>query len=315
MAATRGTAAIGILLLVTVFGLSPKGGLCQTNEQPACTLIRSLVQGHQKPGERTWFSCGLTREDQKDIATAKSLVEMGASAIPCLEKALDSIEKQGEESEFAAAGGLLPEAYARIQGLDAYARLRRLIGNPRLKYMSIGCERSVAISLGLTSYVPTFRPAVKVSACRAEEPRDPLDRLIVAWEMGDRELLEGSLGPNAKTALGALLEHRSWRDLRAELWHGSFSADMAVGYKFDVRGPWSEAEGILGEDALHRASARPEHVDLDTRFANSSGSSCGDYRVRFVGAAFGRNRFVLSYAVDNSDIEMLLRLITSCAEP
>ena len=62
---------------------------------------------------------------------AKALVSLGMYAIPDLERALDSVEQTADRSPFAINAGWLALAYAKIEGPNAIARLRRMIDRPR----------------------------------------------------------------------------------------------------------------------------------------------------------------------------------------
>ena len=256
------------------------------------------------------FGCGETEDDRQNIAAARSLVSLGASAIPNIEEALDSIEKFGKRSEFAINAGLLLDAYARIKTQTAYSRLRRMIENPELHFLGIRLDSSVARAFGLTSYVSGYRAPMRIVHCRGEEPRDALDHLILAWERNDRALLESSLGPNAKVALDSLLAGRTWEDMRTELWRGKSGPGVALGYRFAISGRWSEPE-IRIEDDRNSAGAvyMTVNPELDTLFRNVSGDDCGRRQVKFLNAKGVSSM----YLVDNSDLRDLLSLLASCA--
>jgi hypothetical protein len=87
-------------------------------------------------------------------------VELGASANPDLEKELDPLEKTtGSAYDFPGAAWLLL-AYAEINGRSAYPRLHRMTRNPHVIAAGIQVDSSIAVSLGLTSYVSSVNEPV-----------------------------------------------------------------------------------------------------------------------------------------------------------
>lgn len=315
----RKSATFGSLMLFTCVALLPTSyGRAQTQDQSPSDLIRFLTYQSDRPDKwgvvRGIFSCGAANgEAREDRAVARSLVRLGVLAIPDIEEALDSIERLGQQSKFATNSGWLLFAYARIEGSAAYPRLRRMIGKPELAFLQNGLDNSLALSLGLTSYVSASQVPMRISRCRRDEPRDALDQLILAWERNDRPWLEAILGPSARAALNTLLKGRTWEGMRAELWHGDSSADVAVGYRFEVPGPWSEPEETLDDRAEHEnATMSLANPDLDTLFTDGAGGDCGRHRVKFLKTQVDGSAAV-TYLVDNSDLGDLLRSIASCA--
>jgi hypothetical protein len=289
----------GMLLLMT----SVTG---QTKGQSPSDLIRFLTD----PERHLTFRCGLVSTDR---AAAASLAKLGGEAIQELEKALDSLDRRGERSEFATGAGWLALAYAKIKGPDAYPRLARLIANPRLASLRIDLEAAAELSLGLTSYLDSSRPPSDV-VCRAAQPRDALDRLILTWERNERSLFQANLGPDATAALNSLLRSKSWAAMRTDIWNGRH-VQGAVAYRFDIAGQWSEPEETLEQKRdPGNAPLKMINPELDVFFNTSSGRACGRHRVRFLGVKTGTGApFPGSYVVDNSDLGDLLRLISSCA--
>jgi hypothetical protein len=278
-----------------LFLLFQSSGMGQPKEQSASDLIQEL--SHQPevvavPSDNYYPAA--------EQAFVESLVKLGPPAIPDIDAALDSLEKRGFGSEFIRGSDGLLIAYARIKGPAGFPRLRQMRGNPVLRD-NLALDSAASLSLGLTSYVRMagWRPLMSVDNFRAMRRstrfghRDALDLMIFAWEIGDRALLEESLGPNARTALDKLLKDRTWEALRAQLWRVKPSDMIAVGYRFNAPGPWS--------DPAAEYSGGPE---LDTLFKNGLGKDCGRHRIRFQSPDFG---------VDNSDIGDLLRLISRCA--
>lgn len=314
--------ATALLQLALLIWLLSSNGSSQTQGMSSSDLIRSLVHRSERTenSRRLVFSCGETEEDREDLAAAKSLVKIGAPAVPDLERTLDAIEGEGEPSEFTANAGLILAAYAEIKGADAYPRLRSMVDNPKLAFIESALDSAIALSLGLTSYV-SYRPSTLIpdgpsGSCGVLEPRHDLDQLIIAWAAGSASLFRSSLGPDATTALNALLNGRDWAEVRAEFWHSRPGAGLAVGYRLDVSGRW--AEPTMGfaekrENAALTNSARPE---IDTFFRTGAGGDCGTYRIKFlrepVQAGFP---LPAEYVVDNTDLAGLLRLIADCASP
>jgi hypothetical protein len=103
--------------------------------------------------------------------------------------------------------------------------------------------------------------------------------------------------------------------MRAELWQGKSGGGVAVGYRFEVPGRWSEPEETLEQESGVLAAPITEgpHFDLDTQFTNRSGGDCGRHSVKFVETPAGVGPGHLMYLVDNSDIGDLLSLIAACA--
>ena len=306
---------VTVLPLLTLVVLLPLIGRSQSRDSSAHDLVRFLTYQSDRPGKPLVLaglsSCGRVKQDR---AAARSLAELGATAIPDIERALDAIEKRGESSEYALGAGWLLDSYVHIKGPAGFPRVRRMMRNPNLAFLGLDLDGAAALSLGLTSYVSDSHAPGRVFHCsRGGEPRDPLDQLILAWEWGDRPWLEASLGPRATAALNSLLEARTWADMRAEIWHAAIGRRVAVGYRFDISGRWAEPEETLDEERAAGTGVIPENPDLDTRFKNGSAGDCGRFRVKFLKTPIEVGPGYLAYVVDNSDLGNLLRLISSCA--
>ncbi len=209
-------------------------------------LVRSLAV---EPGSRSrgvvWVNCGVTDEDRSAREASRRLVDLGAVAVSAIEGALASLERDGTRSEYAVNEWLLVEAYARILGPAAFERLRRLTNSPKLRPMGLGHDWSAAIALGLTSYVSSDRmPGIPHFCHRFSQPRDALDQLILSVETRDRTQLEVALGPKARGALRSVarsLVHRWFSESGRHGWRRK----LAMGYRFEMPGPWSAPDGIL----------------------------------------------------------------------
>jgi len=249
-------------------------------------------------------------------AAANSLVALGSKAMGDLDMAFDEIERRGEESPLARNAKWLLLAYATIRGPESYQRLRAMIDNPRLRFLDRDLDNSLAVALGLTSYVSAARLDYPFVCC--EEPRQSLDRLILAWMQGDRLSMEGELGSSARLALGLLLANRSWPDMRAEVWQGVPGPESAVGFRFENPGDWSRPEDTL--DKALRDRRRTVHLDkipkqprLVTEFVDRAGNDCTRLEIRFVEVPTDRGSILVKYVVDERDLEGLLRTISRCA--
>ncbi len=247
----------------------------------------------------------------EDRAIAAALAHQGEAAIPELDRALDDVTKRGENSRFFQNGGWLAFAYARILGTAAVPRFRGMERRPGLVGLGRSLDQAVALSLGITSYVSSFGWHGSAVICRRGEPRDALDQLIFSLERNDRSQFESSLGPDARSALGQMLDGKSWESVRREFWHERPLGQGAVGYAFDIPGRWSEPEETLqASRGDEPAPVTSQDFGLDTQFKAGDGGDCARFTVKF--------RRVLeptradSYLVNNSDLAGLMRAIGGC---
>ncbi len=286
----------------------------------ATDLIRDLTYQSDRPdisGKRGQFDCGSARGgEEEDRALTNSLVKLGPSAVPDIEKGLDSLDRRGSQSPFMVNAAWLFYAYAKIEGPAGFPRLRRMMANPRLDLLRPGLETSASIALSLTSYV-YGRGDPGTIVCRPYEPRDALEDVILAWNAGDQATFKAHLGPHAKVTLDSLIEGRTWEAVRAQFWHRRAGRDVAVGYRFRIAGRWSEPLETLverhneGETFFSDISSNPPSPQIDTEFTNRFGVGCGEHRVQL---HLGKDQWDrASYFVDNTDLGDLLRLISSCA--
>jgi hypothetical protein len=307
-----GSLAITVMLAV---GLIPvRAGKSQVGDKSAAKLIHFLTDPVERPD---LLDKNGARIPDGDRAAANLLVAMGSAAIDDLDAAFDLIERQGQETPLALNSKWLLFAYARIRGPEAYQRLRAMIANPRLRFLRGDLDHSLAMALGLTSYVSASRVAYQV-CCRTEEPRDSLDRLVLAWMQGNRLWMEEELGPNGRLALGSLAANRSWLAMRATMWHGVPDSDLAIGFRFESPSDWSKPEETLDQALQDRRS----HVDRDqfptepkllTQFVDRAGNGCAPLEVRFVRVPRGTGGLGVRYVVDEADLEGLLRTVSECA--
>src|SRR5580700_9273428 len=303
----------------TVALLSASCAIGQTEQRSASDLIRYLTYQSDRPDKHGvkadeitgLFSCGpALGEDRDDRALTRSIVRLGASAVPAVEDALDSFEARGEKSEVAFKAGWLLLAYASIQGPAAVPRLRRLHDKPGFENYAFRLDKAVALALGLTSYVSPLRsfhlcstndsgatsesrapcvapsrevPMHNIRCDRGDEPRDALDRLILAWVTNDPESLEVGLGPRAKAALDQLLQGPTWTAMRADFLPSTPGKSVAMGYRFAALGRWSEPDETL-QDTRGPGTLEGDYVNpvIETQLVNGSGADCGSLPVNFV---------------------------------
>jgi hypothetical protein len=288
-------------------------GQSQDVPQTPSDLIRFLTYQSGRPlnaaAKGLFFSCGAALTEYKaDRPVAEALVNMGPRAVPDIETALNSIETQGGDSAFAVNSDWLLDVYARILGSAAFPRLRAMLSNPQLAYLRAGVAHAIALSLGITSYVPDSAEPGEIAPCSGVvEPQLRLDQLILAWERDDRQWVEANLGPTSIEALHRLLTGTSWQAVRAKIWKANLSRSVAVGYRFVTPGWWSSvADEPFVAGTLERNPADPE---IECIFTDSAGRACGTYRVKFLQT---KNHYT-NYLVNSADVAGLLGVISSCA--
>jgi hypothetical protein len=139
-----------------------------------------------------------------------------------------------------------------------------------------------------------------------------MDQLIVSINQSDRGQLESALGPEARRALDHAVEARSWEAILQEIWHRQPGVKSAVGYRFDIQGPWSQPEETLDEAKGNLVTPiSSDGFTLDTQFTSRAGKECARYTVNF--RRVPEQPGVSKYLIDNADIEDLLRSIAACA--
>jgi hypothetical protein len=253
--------------------------------------------------------------DSPSREATRALIRFGDSALPNIEAALGSLEARGEESEFAEGFTWILDAYAVIRHRGAFPRLRAMMANPKLVSFRTQMENAIAISLGITSFVGSDGVAGRKFRCRAEEPRDALDELILAWESDNPSWLVEHLGPNASAALDSLLKGRGWSDLRAELWPKAIVDYAAVGYRLDTPGRWSDPNDPIAERPDHMIDSKLRNPAIVTTFTNKLGDDCGTIRIDFIEVptspdAGGATYQV--YLVNTPGLTRLLKLVSAC---
>jgi hypothetical protein len=277
-------------------------------------LIKFLTyqsEGRQKQsGKGFFFSCGLTEADVADRMAVQALIQQGSSAVPSLEGAIRSASQKSLRSEYTPNFNLLLYAYAKIHGSAAFPLLRTISANPPWD-LRLAADSAVALSLDLTSYVPSSRPLQPAVSCKGRWPRDTLDQLIAGWEEDNRKWVEGALGEYSRTALTELLRGKSWEENRADLWQTKSKGPFALGYRFEIHTTWSEP--ALALEIAPPGTILEDHPILDTHFVSATGADCGRLAVNFVKLASDSGPTRLPYAVNQRDIGGLLRVIGLCA--
>jgi hypothetical protein len=292
--------ATSLLLAASLVGQEPKG----------LDLIHSL-RDEAGPRQNALFTCGsLGSEAATGRRVAASLARLGEPAVPNIEQTLARLEELGRQSGYADNAFWLLHAYAKADGAAALPRLCGMISSPHLGFLRPDLDSAAALALGLTSYVDSLRRPATV-LCRHFEPRDALDDLVLAWQAGDRARVTAALGPEAKKALGNALNGTSWEHLRAALRRIRPGAALAVGYQFNVAGPWSQPPETLDDHGQDGSAYAPADLNIETIFKDGSGHDCGRRRVRFLApSAVGADG---RYFVDEAEIAGLLDLIASCS--
>ncbi len=283
--------------------------------QPSDASISSLVRFLGRAPNAT-EAMGLESgcpDHTQDRRAAIALARQGESAIPAIEKELGFNSNDGSPAMWSDHKVWLLYAYVKISGTGAIQKIR----NHAHEVPEPHWDRAMALSLSLTSYISESHspPALRmfdgrVFFCRPQEPRDALDQLISAWERDDRRSFVGSLGPDAATTLDAMLERRTWSEMRAALWHHKEST-LALGYSFKAPGRWSEPEETLNSDEPHQSAPdRTGEFEIDTTFSSASGKECGRRTVSFITTA-ARDGALL-YRVNVLDLDRLLGLLDGC---
>ena len=294
--------------------------LAQSDIEAAYEIVSRLTyqSGRQQPEflKMGLFTCGLAlAEDREDRALTKSLVTLGNSALPAIEDALQSLEILGIKSEVYGKARWLLLAYARINGAGAYDRLRKMYGygDPNLESTAAHVDDSVALAFGLTSYVSAFRAIEEskidqlglptVHCNRGGQPKDTLDRFVLAWEMSDRKLLAETLGRNVKSSLDRM---------PIGIW-GSPPLDpsAAIGYRLLIEGAWPEPDETLQELPPQPTTASdPDNPSILVAFKNRRGGDCGKFTVGFLSIREGSGS--VSYLIDDANLPGLLRVMSAC---
>ncbi len=304
---------IALFVIVASLQLGIVNG--QTGSGSPSALIRSLSKERSKGQPiMVTFRCGLINGPLSERRTDRELVQRGRAALPDLDRALGSLETKGSLSEFDENAQWLFFAYARILGPAAAPRLLKMTKNPKLAYERRSLDDAVALSLGLTSFVSAKAGTSVSVGCRVEQPRDALDQLIQSLERCDLEGVQKVLGPQARHSLSQALETRSWETLCRKVWGLQPGVGYAVGYRFEIQGPWSEPEETLEQprEEYRGPLLTADTFSIDTHFTDSKGKDCTrhNFDFRTLKAPLGLVQDI--YRIDNTDIEGLVHSIAAC---
>lgn len=297
------------LALATIFTEILSGPvLAQITDADPRELIKDLTHQTSARSSPSFIGCG---EVTRDRLVARSLAQVGQAAIQPIEDAMDSLEQDGQRSRFARGAGWVLGAYAKIAGPLSDPRLQRMALEPKLAFMVLDIDISIAVEQSITSHVSSSQMLTNIFDCiRWPEPRHALDQLILAWERGDRRWMEATLGPNAKGALRALLKGRTWAGMREGIWR-NHSSTVGVGYRFNNVGRWAEPwETFAAEKEYGPINLDSHRPRIETQFKTSRGTDCGQVWVQFVELGQGHEP---AYLVDNADLKELLRTIAVCS--
>jgi hypothetical protein len=130
-------------------------------------------------------------------------------------------------------------------------------------------------------------------------------------KVGDRQLLEESIGRRASAALSVELAGKTWGGLRQDLGVAG-TGTSAAGFRFAVGGRWAspsewiQEEPTVDSNASHQAD---QVVALDAMFTDRSGGACGRIKLDFL---LLRTPERFGYVVDNPNIIEVLRFISAC---
>ena len=270
----------------------------ESQDGSAAALVRTLIEDPDAGAVFT-IPCG---ESSIARSAAAQLTDLGSSAVPAIEDALDLIEAQDRRRAEIPNTRLILDAYVRIKGQTAYPRILKMTDGATMPTLQVALDDSVASLLGLTSAV-SFRAGRtslrtdSISSCRSLAPRDALDRLIVAWEAGSRPAVEASLSPSAAVELSGQLAGISWESFRANYSRVPGDRGVTIGYRF-----------------VTTSTAQPGAVRIATEFETASGQSCGTTEISFAAVPLVSGRpDPKRYLVGSSDLTALLRLISSCS--
>jgi hypothetical protein len=187
-------------------------------------------------------------------------------------------------------------------------------GNPNQFSTAAYVDDAVALTFGLTSYLSAFRAIEesnidqlglpKIHCDRGHQPKDILDRFVLAWEVRNRKLLGETLGRDAKYSLDQMPI--------GILGGVPLDPSAAIGYRFMIEGAWSEPEETLQElPAQVNTAAYPDDPVVLVAFKNRRGADCGKLTVSFLSIREGPG--FNSYLIDDSNLPALLRLLSACA--
>jgi hypothetical protein len=208
--------------------------------------------------------------------------------------------------------GWLVYVYARIAGRGAYPQLAEMLRDAKLSFLIDSIDGAISLSLGLTSFVSSTSqlPADLPLMCRDQQPRDAVDRFLLACIKGDQAALAKSLGPAATAALGAPESKAAWLELLSVTTRHP-NGPIVIGYSLSVDGAWSAPLEDLEPPQPADTSRYDLRNPLGIVLRNASGADCGSSRVSLARAAELRFRSLV-YVVDDSNLAGLFRVVATC---
>jgi len=288
--------------------LGQKPASVDLNRLSPSQLVKFVTYQDRSEDFDPTFECIASGPTKRDREAIERLVSLGERSVPAIEAEFGVISKKGANARYSPNTTLLLGAYARIRGARAFPRLRAMELGRDFSFATVSLDGSIAVALGLTSYVSIAQPPLRVLvACEGPQPRYALDQMIAAWQRGDRLWFETSLGETAARAI-AEKDDEEWQAFRRSLWRDTPNA--AIGYKFQVPGNLSEPSIPAN---LTRVPNEEKNLDRDTAFYDRNGGSCGHMTMSFVRGATPQPPGYLGYVVDNPNITDVLQLISACA--
>lgn len=317
----RRLADVSLLAFVLTLAVARGAALGQADPELARRSTRELIEVVvRQPAGGEWskdiLGCASDEASKQRRAAARELLRRRTKAVAEIEAGLADLKATSEQSSITDNSDWLLCAYAAIRGPSAFTAVFDFSGVPGLTRPLV--RNALSLSLGITSFVPSTLGTTSGNniRCRAVEPRDALDDLILGWMRGDESQVKPLLGARARAALGRMLESSSWTELRGR-WRPSEWKSGAVGYRLGIPGRWSEPIETLDEER-HESRTPDSRFMIQTEFVNGKGRSCGGMQVAFVERAASPDDrltagLLKAYDVDNEDLDELLRLISQCA--
>ncbi len=296
------------VLLSALACSSPQGNPSASQPLSPDYLVRFLLYDVGPP--RGVTVAGLIPEDRR---AGIALAQMGPSALSHIERALTSIEREGRPNWQASGVEWLLYAYARIKGHEGYNRLRRMLGNSKLKPFVQQIERAMAVSLQVTSFRTSLHGSRVKDPLSGGMAQDALDQLILAWILGDQEAFEEVLSPRAKGAFTELLRSNSWNNLRQNFLYEGQDSIVCFGYRLPLfPGALRSLDPLqpypAGAQLTYRSQQGEAQVEVELF---KEDSFCGHVHI-FLTDTKDNSFWGQRVQVDNTDIEALLRYLRPC---
>jgi len=283
------------------------GGISDDQSTAPAELIQRLT-GRVSPievlSETGLFSCGA---EYRHYEVARSLAQMGAAALPLIDKEIERIATGGQGRRDGIRWLLLCEA--AIGGPSVLPRLRALKQARRGVFLRGQVDSAIAEALSLTSYLSgsESEPATLLRPihCRSDEPRDVLNHLILAWLLGDRAQVERSLSDRAQGKLAKVPASKRTNDGKAQ-------RTFTIGYRIKTKGRWAEPDNALRAISPMTEADDLPHYDFTVVFVDAEGTVCAERRVSFHVAAVPASGWPY-FKIDSDDLDGLFQVIDNCS--